>query len=93
MSFHMLHVKVDDFSAWSPPRDFTVPSATVNMNLSPPFWHYHLFRIESFNIDVCIHLFQRFQIHPRTKRIQGTIQVRLSFQFDGFVTGLFGDMG
>ena len=27
------------------------------------------------------------KFHPRTERIQGTIQVRLSFQIDGFVTG------
>ena len=29
----------------------------------------------------------RFKFHPRTKRIRGTIQVRLSFQIDGFFTG------
>ena len=28
------------------------------------------------------------KLHPRTKRIRGTIQVRLSFQIDGFLTGL-----
>ena len=28
------------------------------------------------------------KFHPRTERIQGTIQVRLSFQIDGFSTGL-----
>ena len=27
------------------------------------------------------------KFHTRTKRIQGTIQVRLSFQIDGFLTG------
>ena len=27
------------------------------------------------------------KLHPRTKRIRGTIQVRLSFQIDGFLTG------
>ena len=29
-----------------------------------------------------------FQIPRRTERIQGTIQVRLSFETDGFLTGL-----
>ena len=28
------------------------------------------------------------KFHPRTMRIRGTIQVRLSFQIDGFLTGL-----
>ena len=28
-----------------------------------------------------------FKFHPRTERIRGTIQVRLSFQIDGFLTG------
>ena len=28
------------------------------------------------------------KFHPRTMRIRGTIQVRLSFQNDGFFTGL-----
>ena len=28
------------------------------------------------------------KFHPRTKRIRGTIKVRLSFQIDGFLTGL-----
>ena len=27
------------------------------------------------------------KFHPRTMRIRGTIQVRLSFQIDGFLTG------
>ena len=27
------------------------------------------------------------KLTPRTKRIRGTIQVRLSFQIDGFLTG------
>ena len=27
------------------------------------------------------------KISPRTKRIRGTIRVRLSFQIDGFLTG------
>ena len=57
---------------------------------------YHLFRIESFRVDFrCVHRLQfqglRSARHPskfsrRTERIRGTIQVRLSFQIDGFVT-------
>ena len=30
---------------------------------------------------------------PRTERIPGTIQVRLSFQIDGFLTGLSQKLG
>ena len=63
------------------------------------FGKNHLFRIESLRIDFrCVHsnssmsAMQQnmlpFQILPRTMRIQGTIQVRLSFQTDGFLTDL-----
>ena len=32
------------------------------------------------------------KFHPRTKRIQGTIKVILSFQIDGFLTGHFAEI-
>ena len=44
------------------------------------FGKYHLFRIESFRVR------HPSKFHPRTKRIRGTIQVKLSFQIDGFAT-------
>ena len=72
------------------------PSAIGKMN-SPLFGKYHLFRIESF-----LSRFQMrpssptpqglrpvrhpSKFLPRTERIRGTIQVRLSFQIDGFLT-------
>ena len=63
------------------------------------FGKYHLFRIESFRVDFrCVHRLQLLKVrnqyvtlpksHPRTMRIRGTIQVRLSFQIDGFFTDL-----
>ena len=62
------------------------------------FWKYHLFHIESFWVDFrCVHRLQFLKVcnqyvipskfFPRTMRIRGTIQVRLSFQNDGFLTG------
>ena len=59
---------------------------------------YHLFRIESFRVDFqCVHRFQLLKVCdqyvtlpnsplPRTERILGTFQVKLSFQIDGFST-------
>ena len=63
------------------------------------FGKYHLFRTESFRVDFrYVHRFQLLNVcnqhvtlpnsTPRTERIRGTIQVRLSFQIDGFLTGL-----
>ena len=62
------------------------------------FGKYHLFRIESFRADFrCVHRLQLLKVcdqyvtlpnfHPRTMRIRRTIQVRLSFQIDEFLTG------
>ena len=62
------------------------------------FGKYHLFRIESFLSRFPMRpsspIHQGLQpvrhpskFHPRTMRIQGTIQVRLSFQIDGLLTG------
>ena len=60
---------------------------------------YHLFRIESFRVDFrCVHRLQLLKVcdqyvtlpkfPPRRERIRGTIQVKLSFQIDGFGTDL-----
>ena len=63
------------------------------------FGKYHLFRIESFRVDFrCVHRLQLLKVcnqyvtlpnkfSTRTMRIRRTIQVRLSFQIDGFLTG------
>ena len=57
------------------------------------FGKYHLFRIESFRVDFqCVHHLQLLKVcdqfitlpnSTRAQRIRGTIQVKLSFQFDG----------
>ena len=63
------------------------------------FEKYYFLCIESFCIDFrYVHRFQLLKFcnqyvtlpnsFPRTERIQGTIQVRLSFQIDGFLPGL-----
>ena len=55
------------------------------------------FRIESFRVDFrCVHRLQLLKVcdqyvtlpnsSPRTERIRGIIQVKLSFQIDGFAT-------
>ena len=62
------------------------------------FGKYHLFRIESFRVDIrCVHRLQLLKVcdqyvtvpsSPRQqKRFRGTIQLRLCFQIDGFLTG------
>ena len=61
------------------------------------FGKYHLFRIEPFWVDFrCAHCFRLLKVcdqyvtlpnsPPRTERIRGTIQERLSFHIDGFLT-------
>ena len=68
-------------------------------NKNSIFWEYYLLWLESFRVDFrCVHRFQLLNVRnqyvtlpnspPRRKRIQGTMQVRLSFQIDGFLTGL-----
>ena len=63
------------------------------------FGKYHLFRIESFRVDFrCVPRLQLLKVcdqyvtlpnsPPRKERIRGTIQVKLSFQNDGFLIGL-----
>ena len=52
-------IKVDVFSAWSPPNGFTVPSANWEYEFFTSFGQYHVFCIESFTMDSwCVHLFQ-----------------------------------
>ena len=92
-------IKVDVLSSWSPPGSLIRPSGDWKNKISSFIGKYHLFRIESFRVDVrCVHRLQLLKVcdqnvtlpnsPPRTKRIRGTIQVRLSFQIDGFLTGL-----
>ena len=58
---------------------------------------YHLFRIESFRVDFrtrpssptpqgLLSVRHPSKFSPRRERIRGTIQVKLSFQIDGFAT-------
>ena len=80
--------KVDVLSSWSPPRGFD-SSICDWKNKFSLFGKYHLFRIESFRVDFrCVHRFQLLKVcdqyvtlnhSPRTMRIRGTIQVKLSF--------------
>ena len=92
-------VKVDVLSSWSPPTNLIRPPATGNM-----IFPFSLGNIASFALSLlvdfwCVHRFQLLKclqplchpskFPPRTERIQGTIQVRLSFQIDGFLTGLW----
>ena len=78
---------------------FDSPICDWKNKLSLFFGKYHLFRIESFRVDFPMRPSSptleglRPACHPsnftpRTMRIRGTIQVRLSFQIDGFLTGL-----
>ena len=91
-------VKVDVLSSWSPPTNFIRPSATGNMNF--PFslgniasfaWVFlRRFPMRpSFPAPQCLQpICHPSKFLPRTMRIRETIQVRLSFQTDGFLTGL-----
>ena len=89
----------DVLSSWSPPTNFIRPSATGNMKFPFFGWERLLPLHWVFWVDLrCVHRFQLLKVcdqyvtlpnsTPRTERIQGTIQVRLSFQIDGFLTGL-----
>ena len=90
-------VKVDVLSSWSPPTNFIRPSATGKMNFSfcwetvlPLHWIFlNGFPMRpSFPTPQCLQpLCHPSKFSPRTERIQGTIQARLSFQIDGFLTG------
>ena len=93
-------IKVDVLSSWPPPTNFIRPSATGKMNFPVCLRniYYFLCNESFFLIDFrCVHRFQLLKVcnHyvtlpslPRTESIQGTIQVILSFQIDGFLTGL-----
>ena len=101
---HLLPELVDPVSMWvfSVP-DLFQEVWFVHLRLENEFSIFfgknYFLCIESFRVDFwCVHRFQLFNVcnqyvtlpssPPRTKRIQGTIQVRLSFQIDGFLTGL-----
>ena len=86
-------IKVDVLRSWSPPWGLIRPSATGKISIC--FGKCHLFCIESFLIRPSFPTPQCLQpichpskFHPRTKRIRGTIQVRLSFHIDEFLIGL-----
>ena len=80
--------RVDVLSSSSPPRVFSRPSAIGKIN-SPC-----LRNITSFALSLISFLTPQglrsvrhpSKFLPRTERIRGTIQVRLSFQIDGFLT-------
>ena len=89
--------KVDVLRSWSPPRVWFI-HLRLEKSFSFFIGKYHLFRIESFWVDFlmrpsfptpqCLQpICHPFKFTPRTERIQGTIQVRLSVKIDGFWTG------
>ena len=84
--------------SWSPPRVLIRPSAIGKINSPFFFGKYHFFRIESLWVDFrCVHRLQLLNVCNQhvtlpnstrvTQRIRGTIEVRLSFQIYGFLTG------
>ena len=91
-------IKVDVLSSWSPPNKFYSSICDWKMNF--PFClgnitsfavslFYQISVRPSFPTPQCLQpLCHPSKFPPRTERIRGTIQVRLSFQIDGFLTGL-----
>ena len=91
-------IKVDVLSSWSPPAKFIRPSATgkwifhflwvILLPVHCVFQSRFLMR-PSFPTSQCLQLLSHpSKFPPCTRRIRETIQVRLSFQIDGFLTGL-----
>ena len=92
-------IEVDVLRSWSPPRGLIRPSA-AGKNKFSSFWEKYYFLSHwvfssrfpmrpSFPTPQCLQpISHPSKFPPRTKRFQGTIQVRLSFQIDGFLTGL-----
>ena len=92
-------IKVDVLESWSPPRGLIRPSAIGKIKFSSFLGKYHLVRIGSFflsrwpmrpssptpqGLQPVRH---PSKFLPRIMRVRGTIQERLSFQIDGFLTG------
>ena len=75
--------KVDVIRSWSPPRSLIRPSLSHWVFLSR-----FLMRPSCPTLQSLRPVRHLSKFSPRTKRILGTIQVRLSFQIDGFLTGL-----
>ena len=72
-------IKVDVLSSWSPPESLFRPTAAVFQSR---------FMRPSFPTLQCLQpMCHPSKFSPRTKRIQGTIQLRFSFHNDGFLTG------
>ena len=90
-----LPFNLDVFRSWSPPRCLIRPFAIGIMKFSffaeiSPLSHWvfssRLLMCPSFPTPQCLQpLFHPSKFTPRTERIRRTIQVRLSFQIDGFL--------
>ena len=90
-------IEVDVLSSWSPPRSLIRPSAIGKMNspfsleISPLSHWVFLSRfamLPSFPAPQSLQPVRHpSKFTPRIMRIRGAIQVRLSFQIDGFWTG------
>ena len=96
-------IKVDVLRSWSPPGSSIRPSATgklifhflweISLLLHWVFQSRFLMR-PSFPTPKFLQTIRHpSKSHPRTERIQGTIQVRISFQIDGFLTCLSQKLG
>ena len=76
-SFRWSQIKVDVLRTWSPPDNFTFPSAIGNMICFTNFGRYHLFRIESFCVDFwCVHPFQL----PTSATEMSPFQIRTAYK-------------
>ena len=90
-------IKVDVLRSWSPPGSSIPPSASGKINVPYSLWisplgHWvfssRFLMRPSFPTPQCLQpICHPSKFLSRTKRIRGTIQVRLSFQIDGFLTG------
>ena len=92
-------LRVDSRMLWSLPSNFAVPSSIVNFNFSSFCTCFYFLCIELSSMDFlraflpapqCLqpeYLPSRFS--PQPIRIRGICLGRLSFQIDGFLTGLW----
>ena len=88
--------RVASRTPWSLPDDFAVPSAIWNLKKLTPLWRQYFFYIDSSRWRV--HAFQFLHVcdqnisfpnsPPRTMHIWRILQVKLSYQIDGALTGL-----
>ena len=90
-------IKVDVLSSWSPPIKFDSSICDWKFEFSI-FWEIllplHWVFWSRFQSPQCLQpICHPSKFTPRTNRIRGTIQARLSFQIDGFLNGLSERLG